>query len=74
MTFVFLLQHSNVNDNTEKTKIIGIYSTQKRAELTMEKYKALPGFKDYPESFFIDKYEIDKGHWEEGFISWDNAN
>lgn len=23
--------------------------------------------------FYIDKYELDKNHWEEGFIGWDDA-
>jgi homoserine kinase type II len=72
MISVYLLQHSYENESTEVTKIIGIYSSRERAELILEKYKALPGFKEYPESFNIDEYEIDKDNWVEGFIKWED--
>lgn len=73
--FVYLLQHSYEIEDFEETKIIGIYSSQKNAEEVKEKYKSLPGFKKYPDSaFFIDKYEVDISNWEEGFISWEEAN
>lgn len=74
MISVFLLQHSYENENTEVTKIIGIYSSREKAELTVKEYKSLPGFRDYPDSFFIDKYEVDKNNWEEGFVKWNNTN
>ena len=70
MKSVFILQHERQKDlDNEDVKIIGIYSTKENAEKTIEKYKRknLPGFKDYPDSFNITKYEIDKDHWTEGF-------
>ena len=67
--FALLLQHSYIKDGHEEVKIIGIYSSRKIAEKTVEQYKKLPGFKDYPDSFFIDAYELDENHWFEGFIS-----
>jgi hypothetical protein len=66
---VFLLLHSYERDDCEETKTIGIYSTNEKAQNVIEKYKKLSGFKDYPDCFYIAEYEIDKDHWEEGFIT-----
>ncbi len=69
MEMVFLLQHSYELNGVEDSKIIGIYSSKEIAESIVIKYKELPGFKDYPNEFFIDGYELDKNNWNEGFIS-----
>lgn len=71
MKSVFILQHSYEIDEIEETKIIGIYSSKANAESAIDKFKKLPGFQDYPDYFYIDKYGIDKNHWEEGFIKVD---
>jgi homoserine kinase type II len=77
MTEVFLLQHSYEKEIDglflEETKIIGIYSSEKNAEGAVEKYKKLPGFKDYPDAFYIDRFQLDMGFWVEGFITGDEA-
>lgn len=77
MKTVYVLQHSyEIGEEGEfdETKMIGIYSSKKKAEETIEIYKVLPGFKDYSIScFHISKYEIDKNHWTEGFIKSDEA-
>lgn len=67
MKSVFLLQHGYEAGEIEGTKIIGIFSSRETAEQMRIKYKSLPGFKNYPDSFFIDEYTIDKSYWEEGF-------
>lgn len=70
MASVFLLQHSYEVNEYEETKLIGIYSTREKAEETVRQYKTLPGFRDYPDDcFYIDEYQIDKNHWQEGFLS-----
>ncbi|MFF2888008.1 hypothetical protein [Paenibacillus sp. NPDC057967] len=72
MEAVFLVQHSygvGEDGKYDETKTIGIYSSLEKAELVVERYKVLPGFKDYAEHFYIDTYEIDKDHWEEGFVT-----
>lgn len=71
MKSVFLLQHSYEQGECEETKIIGIYSTRKKAEETIEKFKGVTGFKDYPDSFYIDEYELDEDNWVEGFVTMD---
>ena len=68
MKSVFLLQHSYEIEESEQTKIIGIYSTRDKAESVIERFRNLPGFCDHPESFYVDEYEIDQNNWEEGFI------
>lgn len=77
MKTVFILQHSyEVGDNGEydEIKFIGVYSSREKAEVVVEKYKNLPGFKDYLNGFHINEHEIDKDNWTEGFIKWAEAN
>ena len=69
MKSVFLLQHSYEVDGVDEVKIIGIYSSKKKAEKVIEKYKVLPGFNKYMDSFHIDEYPVDTDHWNEGFYS-----
>ncbi|EGL15030.1 MULTISPECIES: hypothetical protein [Paenibacillus] len=68
MKTVFLLQHSYEINQIEYTKTIGIYSTRDKAQDVINKYKELPGFKEYPEDFYIDEYHVDKNEWQEGFL------
>lgn len=67
MSKVYLLQHSYEQNDIEETKIIGIFSSKEKALEVIERYKILSGFKEYPNDFYIDEYQIDKNHWEEGF-------
>jgi len=73
MEYVYLLQHSYEQNEIEEIKTIGVYSTEDLANTVIEKYKNLPGFKDYPDGFNIDKYKMNSNSWEEGFIKWDQA-
>ena len=52
----------------EDVKFIGAYSSEASARAAVERLRSQPGFRDYPDHFTIDPYEIDKGHWAEGFI------
>ena len=56
MAHAFLLLHNP--PETGKVKVIGIYSSE-----------ALAGFVNRPDSFAIDRYEIDEDHWTRGFVS-----
>ncbi len=69
---VYVLQHSyECGDELicEETKFLGVFSTEQEAKKAMEYYKTLEGFRDYPDDFYIDKYEVDKKYWSEGFIT-----
>lgn len=70
MTHVWLLQHVHVMlDEHEDVKVIGIFSSEKEAELAREKLSNLPGFMDSKDGFYIDKYAIDQIGWIEGFVT-----
>jgi len=71
---VFVLQHAYERaDGEDEVKFIGVYSTLVKAEEAVARLKQQPGFKDHPNDFCIDRYEIDKDHWLDGFISSDEA-
>lgn len=76
----YLLQHSYEYEICEdlkkdETKIIGIYSSQKKAEEVKEQFKVKKGFNRFSEDcFYIDEYELDQDNWTEGFITSDSAN
>ncbi len=65
--YIYIIIHSYDLDDCAETKFIGAFSTLEKAKEIVENYKRLPGFKDYPDKFFIDKYTIDRNHWTEGF-------
>lgn len=77
---VYLLQHSYEYEicediSTYNTKIIGIYSSQEKAEEVKSQFKLKKGFDRYPEDcFYIDEYQVDEDNWTEGFITWDSEN
>lgn len=64
--FVYQLTHQRKveYDNKEQKwiycgKTIGYYSTRENAEKTIEKCKTIEGFRDYPDDFVIEEYEVD---------------
>ncbi len=70
MKEVYVLQHSHDLESEEADiKLIGVYSTEEKAKKTITKLSSQPGFKDTPQGFHIDKYEINKDHWGEGFVT-----
>jgi hypothetical protein len=77
MNYVYVVEHSyEVGEDGEfdETKLIGIYSSEEKAKQVIQKYIILPGFEDHPiECFYIEKYEIDKDEWAEGFEKADNT-
>jgi hypothetical protein len=67
---VFLLWHIHAKpDGEEDAKLIGVYSSQKKAEEARERVVSQPGFRDFPDGFQIDAYELDQDHWAEGFVT-----
>ncbi len=75
MTFVHLLWHVREDDEyKEDAKLIGVYSSDEKARSAIERLTPQPGFRDYPAGFEISNYLLDQDNWEEGFISWDEAN
>ncbi|CAN7142652.1 hypothetical protein LJR090_000074 [Bosea sp. LjRoot90] len=70
MTTVYLLWHTHdLGDDEEDQKLIGIYATEADAELARQRAIVLPGFRDAPEGFIIDRYTVGRDHWEEGYFT-----
>lgn len=67
MKSVFLLQHVRANGANEDVKVLGIFETEERAERCVNELKKKPGFSNHPDGFHIDKYDLDKAYWQEGF-------
>jgi len=67
---VYLLQHiAREGTDDEDMKILGIYSNERKPKRAIAQFVKLPGFKRYPESFYIDRYQLDESKWTEGFIA-----
>jgi len=70
---VYVLHHVHEFEanNEEDVKLLGIFSSEEKAMKMVKKYKKMPGFKDHPEGFSVDKYIINKAEWTEGFVTLD---
>lgn len=67
MKCVYTVYH--VNPKNDEKKFIGAYSSLAEAEAVVAKYKNFKGFKEAPDHFYIDKYELNKMYWAEGYYS-----
>jgi hypothetical protein len=63
---LFVLLHSL--PETGRVKVVGIYSSLALAEAAKERSMVLPGFADEPDGFTIEQYEVDRDHWQRGFV------
>jgi homoserine kinase type II len=69
---VYLLWHAHDLDEEVDVKLLGVYSSQQKAEEARQRVLGKPGFRDHPEGFHISHYEVDRDWWVEGFdtIRW----
>jgi len=69
MTTVFVVQHSYEDDaGCEEVKLIGVYSSESAAKAAIQRLQKQPGFRDRPDGFHIDPYDMDKDHWQDGYV------
>ena len=69
MSTVFLLWHSReIGNGHTDDKLIGVYSSEAEAEAAKARKLRYEGFRDFPRDFCIDRYELDRDQWSEGFI------
>ncbi|MFJ9371586.1 hypothetical protein ACIRRA_45385 [Nocardia sp. NPDC101769] len=54
----------------DEVKFLGVYSTEQRAQERILEARTLPGFRDEPDCFHIDRYQVDKGHWTSGYFTY----
>lgn len=64
---VFITFH--YKEDEDDSKLIGVYSTRAKAEAAAERSKLLPGFKDRPDDFLVERYRLDQDHWTSGYVA-----
>jgi homoserine kinase type II len=69
MMNVFLLWHVHDLGEEEDAKLLGVYSSEQKAEAARQRAVALPGFRECPEGFLVDRYELDQDYWTEGYVT-----
>ena len=71
MEYVYALWHMREDeDGFDHELMLGIFSTEEKAESAVESLKDKPGFKDYPHGFEIHEYMIDgRVQMDEGFVT-----
>ncbi len=70
MEDVYLLWHVHeLGDREDDSKLIGVYRTEADARSAVGRLRVQPGFHNFPDGFKIDKYELNKDHWTEGFVT-----
>jgi hypothetical protein len=72
MITVFILQHEYEWCGRDEVKFIGVYATHDDAQAAIRRLCDQVGFKDWPDGFSIDEYELGVDHWTEGFVTMVN--
>ncbi|MEO5837359.1 MAG: hypothetical protein ABIQ73_28565 [Acidimicrobiales bacterium] len=49
--------------------LLGVYSSDEKAQRRIETARLLPGFRRFPNDFIVDEYEVDRDHWTSGFAT-----
>jgi homoserine kinase type II len=63
MQTVFVVHHVHeFDDDREDVKLIGIYSSRENAEAAVARLRSQPGFRDLPQGFSVEAYEVDRDH------------
>ncbi|UOP04335.1 DUF7336 domain-containing protein [Conchiformibius kuhniae] len=71
MKYVFLLGHVRQRSPYhDDIKHIGVFATLADARHAQAQLSDKPGFRDYPDGFYIDKCEIGRINWSDGFFNW----
>lgn len=77
MEEVYLLWHCHELEDDfglhDEEKLIGVFSSEEKAEEAINLLKNKEGFSDYPkECFEIHKTTVDRPNWTEGFctVAW----
>lgn len=65
--FIYVLNHTYSDDSYRDSKVLGFCDTVQNVKKLKSEALKLPGFNRYPDSFIINKYIINKIHWEKGF-------
>ena len=67
---VYLLWHAHtLEDGESDEKLLGVYSTEDKANQRKASAMNLPGFKGSQGSFEVARYVVDRDEWAEGFVT-----
>lgn len=67
---MYILQHTqHIGDDAEDVKLIGVFSSEAAANGAIADLLIKPGFSAHPEGFHIDRYEVDRIWWSDGFVT-----
>jgi hypothetical protein len=66
---VFLLWYVKERDCDGADLLIGVYCTELDAEAAIDRLKSKAGFVDAPQGFRINRYELNRDHWEDGYVA-----
>lgn len=64
---VFLLWYVREQNGDSSDLLIGVYRTEASAEAAINRLKLKAGFVPAPDGFRINRYELDRDHWEGGY-------
>jgi len=64
---VFILWHVHRIVDEDDAKLIGVYLSKKDAEAAIGRLAVRPGFRETPDGFHVDEYEIGVDNWIEGY-------
>jgi hypothetical protein len=67
--FIYAIDHTYTDEINTSTKLLGFCDSIDGLEKIKQEALKLSGFNRYPNSFVINKYILDKVHWENGFES-----
>ena len=69
---VYLVMHAYEQESgCESIKTLGIFRSKAEAEAAIERARTRQGFRDYPDGFHCDAYEVGREFWTDGFIGKD---
>jgi hypothetical protein len=67
-THVFLAMHVfRYEDGHDNIRVIGIFSSKRRAQEAIRHLRDKPGFRYRKRAFEVSRYVLDLRHWTEGF-------
>ena len=66
---VYVVQHVHeLGENNENIKFIGVYSSEENANAAMSRLRQKPGFRNAPDGFNLDEYDLDQDYWKDGYL------
>lgn len=51
----------------DDVKLLGVFSSRAGADARIDQARLEPGFRDEPDCFIVDRYEVDRPTWTDGF-------